>query len=230
MAKAKVSEIFSSIQGEGVYIGLPQVFVRFYGCNLRCSFCDTKLTQYEEFTTEELHQKIKGFDGIYRSISFTGGEPLLQVEFLKELLGLVKEGGNFITYLETNGTLPDELSRIIDYIDIIAMDLKLPSSTGMGSLWDLHQRFLEIVLKKGSNHREIFVKAVISRSTRKEDLKESVDLLSGFDSRIPLVLQPNSFELNKDLMGKVKELQDFCLNYLTDVRTIPQIHKYLGLR
>lgn len=226
----RVAEVFTSIQGEGIYVGLPQVFTRFYGCNLCCSYCDTRPTRYREFTVEELHQKIKSFDGEYRSISFTGGEPLLQVEFLRRLLGLVKEGGNFVTYLETNGTLFDELSRVIDYIDIIAMDLKLPSSTGMAPLWDVHQNFLEVALRRSSASRKLFAKAVICKSTRKEDIKKSLDLLSSFDSKVPFVLQPNSFELGKDLIEKVRGLQRFCAGRLSDVRVIPQVHKYLGLR
>ncbi len=223
--KGKISEIFSSIQGEGIYVGAPQVIVRLYGCNLRCSFCDTKPTTYDEFSADELYNRIKSFDGPYHSISFTGGEPLLQKDFLKEILRLVKEKDGTVTYLETNSTLPDALADVIDYIDIIAMDLKLPSSTGMPGLWDEHQRFFEATLKKN-----VFVKAVICPSTAREDLERAVGLVASFDSKIPFILQPNSFELDKGLINKIREWQRLCCGMLADVRVIPQLHKLIGIR
>ena len=85
-------------------------------------------------------------------MSLTGGEPLLQKDFLKGLLSLFKES-RMISYLETNGILYKELQSIIDDIDIIAMDFKLPSSTKCRSFWDEHKRFLEVALRK-----EVFIK------------------------------------------------------------------------
>ncbi|MCM8763078.1 MAG: 7-carboxy-7-deazaguanine synthase QueE, partial [Candidatus Omnitrophica bacterium] len=76
--QAKIAEIFKSIQGEGIYQGREQVFVRFYGCNLKCQFCDTPLTHYEELRPEELLNRINIFGVDYHSLSLTGGEPLLQ--------------------------------------------------------------------------------------------------------------------------------------------------------
>ena len=223
--RAKIAEIFSSVQGEGIYVGLPQVFVRFYGCNLRCSFCDTRLNHFHGFDVEELYDKIKAIEDTHHSISFTGGEPLMQKNFLKQILRLVKEKDGAITYLETNSSLPDALAEVIDYVDIIAMDLKLPSSTGMPGLWDEHRRFLEVALKK-----EVFVKAVICSSTKLEDLERAISLISSFDPKIPFVLQPNSFELGKELINKVQEWQGFCCERLADVRVVPQIHKLVGLK
>ena len=84
--KAKISDIFKSIQGEGLYQGEEQLFVRLYGCNLQCKYCDTRLDYYEEKTVDELISLLDSdaFSGV-QSVALTGGEPLLQPEFIKVL-------------------------------------------------------------------------------------------------------------------------------------------------
>ena len=83
-----IKEIFSSIQGEGPYIGFEQLFIRFSKCNLKCSYCDTNfVTDLKEYTSQELSDEVKKYNTTH-SISLTGGEPLLDVEFLKECLPL----------------------------------------------------------------------------------------------------------------------------------------------
>jgi len=220
--KGKIAEIFESIQGEGIYQGVKQIFIRFYGCNLNCKFCDTKLNFYREYRTEALLKEIKHYNTNCHSISLTGGEPLLQVDFLKELLPGIRKGK---IYLETNGTLPEELAQIIDRIDIISMDIKLPSSTGLREFWDEHRRFLKVGLKKA-----LFVKTVVCNYTKLEDLRTAVNMVGEFDKDVPLILQPNSFEIGKRLVDKTKRFQEFCLNSLSDVRIIPQMHKFLKVK
>ena len=99
MAEAKINEIFDSIQGEGLYIGCRQVFVRFCGCNLLCDYCDTDFQGGEVYSAQELAKKVSDFPlKAVHSVSLTGGEPLLQYEFLKEFLPLVDAK----IYLETS--------------------------------------------------------------------------------------------------------------------------------
>ena len=222
--KAKIAEVFDSIQGEGLYLGERQIFMRFFGCNLNCKFCDTKLDTFKEYEPDDLFNCLKSsFNGI-RSISLTGGEPLIQKDFLKEFLPLVKRAG-YRTYLETNATLPEALKEIIDYVDIIAMDFKFPSSTGLKDFWQEHRRFLEIASKK-----KVFVKAVICNSTDLVDLRRAIELLSNFNQDIPFILQPNSFEISKSLINKLWEFQRDSLDLLSDVRLIPQMHKLLAVK
>ncbi|MFH1678882.1 MAG: 7-carboxy-7-deazaguanine synthase QueE [Candidatus Omnitrophota bacterium] len=223
--KARIAEIFQSIQGEGIYLGKEQIFIRFYGCNLDCCrFCDTKLHSFEEYEPDDLLKVItSSYYGRY-SISLTGGEPLLQKDFLKEFLPLVKEAG-FKAYLETNATLADALNDIIAYIDVIAMDFKFPSSTGLKGLWQEHEDFLDIAVQ-----RETFIKAVICNSTDWADLKKATELLSGLNRDLPFILQPNSFELDGLLMNKIQEFQRYALRFLSDVRVVPQMHKLMGVR
>ena len=115
---ARIKEVFASIQGEGPYIGAKQLFIRFCDCNLRCHYCDTDFTgESDEYTPESLFEVIIQFDlnTIY-SVSLTGGEPLLSVDFLEKFLPILKEH-HLKVYLETNATLPDELKRIIEYVN-----------------------------------------------------------------------------------------------------------------
>lgn len=99
----KLSEIFASIQGEGPLNGVPSVFVRLSGCNLRCQWCDTKHA-WENSTNispEKIAEVIKKYGLSYGVI--TGGEPLLQSESIPKIIGLLP---NMHWTIETNGTLP----------------------------------------------------------------------------------------------------------------------------
>src|SRR5262249_43903593 len=115
-------------------------------------------------------------------ISLTGGEPLLQVGFLEQLIPALRDRGHQI-YLETNGTLPRALETIAEGCDWIAMDFK-PESAIRQNRWEAHRWFLETGAKK------IFVKMVLTEATREEELRRAVALISGVRREIPLVLQP----------------------------------------
>jgi 7-carboxy-7-deazaguanine synthase len=222
--KARIAEVFDSVQGEGLYLGEKQIFVRFFGCNLACAYCDTKPDCFMEFQPKELFEEIKLYSGNYRSVSFTGGEPLLQKDFLRESLKLTHAAG-FKNYLDTNGTLFFELKDVIDYVDIVAMDVKLPSSTGMGRLWGMHRRFLEI-----ASQRETFLKTVICQSTTEEDLKEAIKLIKEVNISALLVLQPDSYEGNAALTEKLERFKDICLKEGVIACMIPQMHKIIGIK
>ena len=84
--KARISEIFHSVQGEGIHQFMPQVFVRFSGCNMNCIFCDTKQLSFSEMDEFSVLNKIYSFREFWESVVFTGGEPLLQAEFFAKLM------------------------------------------------------------------------------------------------------------------------------------------------
>jgi len=128
----KVSEIFYSIEGEGIEIGRPQIFIRLAMCNLRCAWCDTKYSwnNGKEMTVSEIINEIAKYP--CKSVSITGGEPLLQREELFELIQWLKKLGYWIQ-INTNGTIYDE--KIFELVDLVSMDCKCPSS-GMKSDFD----------------------------------------------------------------------------------------------
>ena len=222
--KAKIAEVFESVQGEGLYLGEKQIFVRFFDCNLKCSFCDTKPDRFMEYEPQELFQEIKLYRDRYHSISFTGGEPLLCKDFLKEILQLTAKHGHR-HYLETNGTLANELEELIEHIDIVAMDLKFPSSSGMGDLWARHKDFLRIARRK-----EVFLKAIICQGTKEDDLKQAIELIKGVSPASILILQPNSNEHHDLLKDKLSSFKKICVQQKVTACVIPQIHKIVGVR
>lgn len=227
MIKARIDHIFSSVQGEGVYVGYPMIFIRFYGCNLKCVYCDTFQNRYEELSVEEVYRKVKDLQfETMKFVSLTGGEPLIQAEFISELLPVLKKGG-FKTHLETNASLPENLEKIKGPIDIISADIKLPSSCLAGIWWKEHARFLDIAL---SRKTEVFVKAVITWDTTLEDIVKAVVLIRETGKNIPFVLQPDTSQIGREMAEKIQHYQKICMLRLRDVRVIPQIHKFMNLR
>jgi organic radical activating enzyme len=223
MNKAKITEIFTSIQGEGLYIGQVQTFVRFYGCNIKCGFCDERRkTGFKEYSAQELMSVI--IKESNRVISFTGGEPLLYAGFLKEILPELKKKG-FIVYLETNGTLKNKLLKIIDFLDIISMDIKLPSSTGCRAYWKAHADFLKEAVKK-----KAFVKSVITNKTTLSDIKKAVSIIKRIDKAIFFILQPITINNKIQKITKAQKFLDIANSTLDNVRFIPQVHKILDIR
>ena len=106
--KVLIKEIFQSIQGEGIYIGTNQLFIRFSRCNLNCGYCDTDFkSDLKEYTKDELVKIVNAYKNIH-SISLTGGEPLIETDFLVEFLPLIKHK----IYLETNGVLFEQLKKL----------------------------------------------------------------------------------------------------------------------
>lgn len=222
--KGKINEIFESIQGEGIYFGEKQIFVRFYGCNMDCSYCDTAQESFSEYEPQQVLDKIKSYKNSVNSIAFTGGEPLQQKDFLKEVLQLTSKNG-YKNYLETNGSLPDALADVIDYVDVVAMDIKLPSSTKDESLWDEHKKFLSVGSKK-----EMFVKIVVCKDTSEDDLKKALGIVKELNKAIVFVLQPDYNENDGDVNAKLEKYKEICVKEGVATCIIPQMHRKLGLK
>jgi len=245
-SSANLVEIFSSIQGEGLLVGFRQIFIRFYGCNLSCKYCDTVSPVRPDFCLLETTPGKRDFinaanpvsiervvnalrewhtkwPGIHHSISITGGEPLLNSALLSEWLPELRK--YLPIYLETNGTLHSALSQVIQHIDIISMDIKLPSASGIEAQWDHHREFLKI-----SSASNTFVKIVINASTEWPELEKACKLVAMQNPEIPLILQPETGNnMTVDIQPyQLLELQSLSSNYLSTVRVIPQTHKFIG--
>ena len=248
MAEAQLNEIFSSFQGEGLYVGERQIFVRFAGCNLTCQYCDSPqaLELSPAFKLEAVPGSHKfevrpnpasvgtlvgllgdlAGKGGNQSVSLTGGEPLLQVDFLKEFLPALKQKVKLPVYLETNGVLPEHLNEVIELIDIIAMDMKLPSATGLSPYWKEHKKFLETAYLK-----EVFVKIVVSKESGVKEIEAAAALIGEVDEKIPLVIQPVSPHgpvKHRPGIEQLMALQVTAKRKLRTVRVIPQAHKLFG--
>ena len=221
--KVKIKEIFKSIQGEGAYIGYEQVFVRFCRCNLSCKYCDTDFLSKSEndakiYSPQDLANIINSYK--VHSVSLTGGEPLLEIEFLKEFLPIC----NLPIYLETNATLPQNLMQIFDYISYVSADIKLATSTGTKDLFDIHDKFFEIA--KGKN---LFAKVVFDENITDYEIDKCIEIAKNSDTEI--ILQPVT--KNGKILMKSRILPEVLERFRKKywhVRLIPQVHKMLAVR
>lgn len=222
MLTAKISDIFKSYQGEGLWQGKEQAFIRFFGCNLACQFCDTSLTNYGLMNLGQALSALLGL-GQFHSVAITGGEPLLQVNFLKNLcLELKKE--KQIIFLETNGVLHQNLSEIINWVDMVSLDFKLPSSTGLRPYWSQHKKFIQIAQKTN-----FFVKVIVGRNLNFKELDVAVELIKEVNPGLTLVLQPeNPYE--RELEAKLFRAKERCLQQSICATIIPQLHKKIGIK
>jgi organic radical activating enzyme len=226
--KGFIREIYSSIQGEGIKVGQRQTFVRFLGCNLSCNYCDTPEAQKMEgafIYNGKIYENPIGVDFLSDKISekvvaITGGEPLLQIDYLKELLEHLKKMKRSV-YFDTNGSLPSEFQHVIKYIDTVSLDFKIPTATGRPKLWEEHEKCLKIASSK-----EVFVKAVINENVLPDELNNIYAIIKKINKKIPLVLQP---VFGRDIPN-ILDIQKKALMKLEDVRIIPQVHKYLHLK
>jgi len=232
--KAPVSEIFFSYQGEGLFVGQPQVFIRFSGCNLRCNYCDTLQAQtlsegQPYFSIAAIIEKVKKYAKRHIpqgkvTVALTGGEPLLYAAFLQSFLPKLKRTGAAV-YLETNGTLPELLKKVIRHVDVVSMDMKLPSSCGE-TWWDEHGEFLRTGRKK------IFVKVVLTGDTTDKEIQKVVTLIRDVSPEIPLVFQPAtaSPKCCSAEPPRIFAWTHAARKKLKHVHILPQMHKVWMLR
>jgi 7-carboxy-7-deazaguanine synthase len=202
----KVCEIFSSIQGESTFAGVPCTFIRLTGCNLRCSYCDT-VYAYEEGTElpeEEVMNKIQAI-GI-KTVEITGGEPLLQEDVAPLTKRLLDSG--YRVLIETNGT---QDIRDIDKRASIILDIKTPGS----GMMDKEMLSNLPLLKRGDE-----VKFVITGRDDYEWAKRFVSHHS-LTGRCTILFSPAFGILDP------RDLSKWILQDRLDVRLNLPLHKYI---
>lgn len=274
---APVLEVFRSIQGEGLFAGRPMVFARLRGCPLRCRYCDTPgswelpararariephggpesgtssetrsaLRPAAEASARQLADWIRMAEGpAPLPVSLTGGEPLVWPDFACALKGEL-EGRRL--HLETGGGHVRALERVLDHVDHVSLDLKLPEQLDAPVEWPLaragggaepwgeplprnedewgpvRRRALELVAG-----RDACAKLVISAGAaqRYAPLLDDVALLA---PRLPVFLQPVSPRggVLAPRRAELESLVDLCVARGLDVRVVPQVHRFLKL-
>jgi organic radical activating enzyme len=229
--RARITEIFSSLQGEGPRMGERHIFIRFEACHLACAYCDETGKKAREMSVSDVLKevaKLEGEVGPHACVSLTGGEPLLYADFLKILCRALKKR-KYRILLETNGVLWQELTEVIGVCDIIAMDLKLPSVTRQQGFLDEHRKFLILAKKK-----EIYIKIVISRSVDRREYEKHLRMVAQVAPRTPVFLQPMSRAKRSypdpALMRFLDKLQRTGARRLSDVRVGIQLQKLMPIR
>jgi len=230
-------------------VGERELFIRFCECNLSCPYCDTRyaltkaptcLVEREagirEFAPHpnpmEGPELIRLLPSIlkdrrtHHSVVLTGGEPLLWSQFLTFLLPQIRRDFNLPITLETNGTLPAELARILPLVDIISMDYKLPSTLGGEDYSEMHKKFL--TLAKG---KDTFLKFVLTSTVEMEELRKAFQVVRAVGD-FPIVLQPVSPQGDIKPPSEVAllKMQGTAKVFFSLVKVLPQVHRLMGAR
>ena len=228
---ARISEIFSSLQGEGTHVGERHLFIRFEECHIRCQYCDELEKVGTPMTLDDVMTEVGRLEreeGPHAYVSLTGGEPLLYLEFLKPLMIRLK-AERFRIYLETNGILWRALEEVIGWVDVAAMDMKPASVTQEKNFDEEHRRFLEIAKAK-----ETLVKIILSKDIDVQEFEHEIRIIAGLAPDTPLILQPLSCggegHEDPDLMQLLEHLQRVALRSLRRVQIVPRFHRILKIR
>ena len=229
--QARITEIFSSLQGEGARMGERHIFIRFEACHLACVYCDETGKKAREMSVADVLKEVAELErkaGPHACVSLTGGEPLLYTDFLKVLCPALKNGKRRVL-LETNGVLWRQLSEVIGVCDVIAMDLKLPSVTRQKGFFGEHRKFLALAKKK-----EIYIKIVISKGIDLREYEKHLRMVAQVAPRAPVFLQPMSrgkrVYPDPALMRLLDKLQRIGVKRLSDVRVGIQLQKLMHIR
>jgi 7-carboxy-7-deazaguanine synthase len=210
-----ILEIFESIQGEGKYIGVPSIFIRFAGCNLRCPWCDTEYSWKATgtYTVATAIDFIKSKPN-FKHIVFTGGEPLL---YQYDILAILREvmARDLVITIETNGTIiPDkELCGFMNYIGLWSVSPKLFMGADMNFTairWFNQQQGVQWK----------FVVDGLLDIDQILDMKEQ-SIITPVE---PIIVQPNG--MVQDYQKACQNLAEYVIDHeLTELRVLPQFHK-----
>jgi 7-carboxy-7-deazaguanine synthase len=216
----RVAEIFYSIQGEGNLVGVPSVFVRTSGCNLRCSWCDTPYTSWspegEDLTIDSIVDQAAQFSAA-RHVVLTGGEPMIAPGIV-ELSRRFRERGLHIT-IETAGTVFHPVE-----CDLMSISPKLSNSTPEGSFSAQHERLRlqPTVLRRLMSHCDYQLKFVIAHESDVEEVQALAAQLKAPPEKIILMPEGISAEILGERGVWVAEI---CKQY--GYRFSPRLHVYL---
>jgi organic radical activating enzyme len=207
----RVAEVFVSVQGEGPSLGRPAVFLRLSGCNLSCTWCDTKYAWYggEELSVDAVAERVLDLLRRYRGVDLlvvTGGEPLLQSEELAELLARLRmEVPHLEVEVETNGTVDPR--AVIDYVDRLIVSPKLSNSGLPEEVRRVSEGVIEVVRTRRDR---VYVKVVVEGPGDSEELLRLVEELGVDRDRIYLMPQASTLE---ELRRKLPAVVEMAIEY-----------------
>jgi len=248
-----MAEVFNSWQGEGGSVegsafGRRQIFVRFAGCDLNCIWCDSReyidasrvskwRYEVEPFTgrfeyrpnpaeLEDVVDAVLRLDtGDVHSISYTGGEPTLQVRPLKTLMERMKSLG-FDNFLETHGGLPELIREVAPLTDYASVDIKDETAKATDDWRSLVLREVESIRILKEAGAKVYAKLVVTSETKVENVRWYAELLKGF---APLAIQPREpIDISQTKLIELYREAALILGQ-KNVGLSFQVHKYLNV-
>ena len=237
-ARVNLSEIFTSIEGEGILFGTKTMFVRLAGCPLKCHWCDTPyaipLDSGSDYSVDEVEGLIsKNLQPNTYKVNFTGGEPLLQHEAVIDLAKFVRQKG-IKTYLESACYDSARFAKVLPYIDLVKVEFKLKDSKVVdakhyGSLLRSELDCLKMAVGSG---KITYIKVVVTNSSSLKEFKDLVhevfkvakpSEIAGF------IIQP-SYKIDEPTLDLLFGFYDAVYPIYDQVRVVPQLQKIIGVR
>jgi len=238
--RVRLSEIFTSIEGEGVLFGTKTMFVRLAGCPLKCHWCDTTYTipmdSGTDLSIEEVKDRIASelLPNTYK-VNFTGGEPLAQHEAVIELARFVKEKKKTSTYLESACYDSARFAKVLPHIDIVKIEFKLHDAKAVDeknypTLLKNELECLEMAVRAG---KKPYVKVVVTNSSDVEEFAELVKkvfaIATSEDDLAGFIIQPSTRN-DEPVLDRLFAFYDAVYPHYRQVRVVPQLHKIIGAR
>lgn len=232
----RLSEIFTSVEGEGILYGTKTLFVRLAGCPFTCFYCDTPeslpLNSGTEHTVKEVCDMIdSNLQKQTFKVNFTGGDPLIQHQ-ATALLAKHVQKKDIPTYLESSCFDIDRFNHVLPFFDIIKIEFKTMDSNFVDPQY--HEKLAGHAMKclesATRRNKTTYIKVVASSKTNPNDLGSLASKIFGNFSGHEVsgfVIQP-TYGVSEPSLDQLLDLYDAVVPYYGDVRVVPQLHKFIG--
>ncbi len=234
--KARIFELFTSVEGEGILYGTKTLFVRLAGCPFTCFYCDTKdalpMDSGKEYSIEDacklIDENLK--QNTYK-VNFTGGDPLMQHDAVAHMAKYV-QSKNIPTYLESACFDSNRFNQVLPHIDFVKIEFKTRDSEFVDEEHypNLIKNAMECLRLAISSRKKTYIKIVVSEKTSQESfqtLVEKIFKLVSKDQISGFIIQP-TFGVKEPSLEKLLALYDIVYPYYDEVRIVPQLQKIMG--
>jgi 7-carboxy-7-deazaguanine synthase len=234
--KARIFELFTSVEGEGILYGTKTLFVRLAGCPFTCFYCDTKdalpIDSGKEYSIDDacklIDENLK--QNTYK-VNFTGGDPLMQHDAVAHMAKHV-QSKNIPTYLESACFDSNRFNQVLPHIDFVKIEFKTKDSEFVDDAHypNLIKNTMECLSSAVKSGKKTYIKIVVSEKTSQESFQSLVEQIFKLVSKNKIsgfIIQP-TFGVKEPSLEKLLALYDVVYPYYNEVRIVPQLQKIMG--